>query len=475
MLPLLILLLLLAALCGVLILRALRFRGKPPEPVAAEDVPVDADLAVERLRAMLRVRTVSRLGEAPGPEFAAFRALIRQLYPAVFETCRTELVGDTGLLLRWQGREDGPPAVFLSHYDVVPAEEPGWPHPPFDAVLEDGVLWGRGALDMKNQLCAVLEAMEYLILRGFRPERDIYFAMSGQEEIMGPDAARIRDLLRDRGIRPRFVVDEGGDVMENVFPGAKVTCAMVGVGEKGVGNLYFTARSAGGHASVPTEDNPLPRLCHAMERIGTEPFPQRSTPALERMVDTLGRYCPFRTRLLLANRDLLRPLYFRWLRKQGGMLYAGSRTTFALTRARGSQAGNVIPPEAEFFANLRMLYGDTTASVTEALKRRMDDPSIEITCTPGSEPRPDSLCTEGWEELTRAIRESFPGAVVTPYLMVGGTDSRHYRDICDNVYRFSAKAVTGAEKATVHGVGERIRVENTRRAAQFFVRLMARC
>ena len=328
---------------------------------------------------------------------------------------------------------------------------------------------------MKNQLCGILEAMEYLISTGFIPKQDIYMALSGEEEIMGPTAQSIRDVFVTRHITPAFVLDEGGDIVDGFFPGVPLPCAMVGIGEKGVANLSFVARSPGGHASVPTKDNPLPRLCQAMTRVQQHPFPQRSGPALDRLVDTMGRYCSFSTRLLLANRDILRPLYFRWLRRTGGMIGASSRTTFALTQASGSSIGNVIPTEASTFANLRLLWGDTTESAIARLHKIIRDPQVEIiphTCT---DPRPDSELTQGWDILQEAIHATWPQAVVTPYLMVACTDSRHWRDICPNVYRFSAKQVTGAEKATVHGNNERIRIENTVNAAKFFVRLMQHC
>jgi carboxypeptidase PM20D1 len=424
---------------------------------------------------MVRCQTVSAWDLRREEEFEKFRQLLPECYPQVFGTCQVERVDTTGVLIRWQGRKADHPAVFLSHYDVVPADAAAWEKPPFDGVLEDDVLWGRGTLDMKNQLCGVLEAMEYLISTGFIPENDIYFALSGEEEIMGSSARSMAELFRERGIVPAFVLDEGGDIMDGFFPGVTVPCAMVGVGEKGVANLEFVARSPGGHASCPTEDNPLPRLCRAMDRIQHRPFPQKSSPALDRMVDTLGRYCGFRTRLLLANRRALRPWYFRWLQRQGGMIAAASRTTFALTRAQGSAVGNVIPTQATMFANLRLLWGDTTQSVTARLQKIMGDPGIEIVAHTGAEPKPDSELTAGWEALRQSIHETWPQAVVTPYLMVACTDSRHWRDICPNVYRFSAKAVTAEEKASVHGNNERIHTENTVNAAKFFVRLMRRC
>ena len=463
-------------LLGILLVlgvRTARFRPEPIEAPPADEIPLDGAAAVEHLRQMIRCRTVSAPEERDEAEFERFRDLLPRCYPQVFSRCRVERVDSTGLLIRWEGKRHEAPAVFLSHYDVVPADPEAWEKPPFDAVLEDGVLWGRGALDMKNQLCCTLEAMEYLLKQDFRPERNIYMALSGEEEIMGPTAETIRDLFRQRGIAPVFVLDEGGDIIDGFFPGTDQTCAMVGVGEKGVANLHFVAKSAGGHASVPTKDNPLLRLCQAVTRLRS--FPQRSCPALERMVDVMGRYCDSKTRLLLANRDVLRPLYYRWLRRQGGMLEASSRTTVALTRARGSSVGNVIPTEAELFANVRMLWGDTTESVIRRLRKEMRDPGIEIQKSVCADPRPDSELTEGWDALRSAIRATWPEAVVTPYLMVATTDARHWRDICPNVYRFSAKTVTGEEKATVHGNNERIRVENTLRGAQFFVRLMRQC
>ena len=460
---------------GVLLWRAAAFVPPRREKTPPEEIPVDRDRAVEHLRQMIRCKTVSALEGHDEKEFRKFRNLLPEFYPRLFDASEVERVDTTGVLIRWRGREKGNPVVMLSHYDVVPAEEGSWDKPPFEAVLEDGVLWGRGTLDMKNQLCCMLEAAEALAEQDFVPRHDVYFALSGEEEIMGSTALSIRDLFRQRGITPAFVLDEGGDIMDGFFPGADVPCAMVGVGEKGAANLYFRAKSAGGHSSVPAVNNPLSRLCRAMERVERHPFPMKPGKALDSMVDTMGRYCKFSTRLLLANRRLLRPLYYRWLHKQGGMIEAGARTTFALTRCSGSQAGNVIPSEAMMFANLRLMWGDTVESVMHRLSRIIDDDQVMIEPSLCTEPKPDSLMTEGFDKLRCAIEATWPQAVVSPYLMVACTDSRHWRDICDNVYRFSGKQVTGAEKATVHGNNERIRVENTENGMKFFIRLLRQC
>ena len=460
---------------GVLALRGARFVPPEKTEIQEEEPQVDRDRAVRHLQAMVRCKTVSTPELRDEGEFQRFRDLLPEFYPRLWEKAEVERVDTTGVLIRLKGREPGNPAVLLSHYDVVPAQEDAWEKPPFAGVLEDGVLWGRGTLDMKNQLCCMLEAAETLLEGGFTPERDIYFALSGEEEIMGPSAASIRDLFQQRGITPAFVIDEGGDIMDGFFPGTTVPCAMVGIGEKGVANLWFTAKSPGGHSSVPNPGNPLPRLCRAMTRIGSRPFPMHPGPALEAMVDTMGRYCDDKTRVLLANRHILRPFYYRWLRKQGGMLEAGACTTFALTQSQGSQAGNVIPAEAKMFANLRLMWGDTQESAAERLRRKIRDPQVEITVNPGTDPGPESLLGPEFQRLKEAIEATWPQAVVSPYQMVACTDSRHWRSICDHVYRFSGKYVTGEEKSTVHGNNERIRIENTENAVKFFMRLMRSC
>ena len=292
---------------------------------------------------------------------------------------------------------------------------------------------------------------------------------------MGPSARTMMETLLHRGITPAFVLDEGGDIIDGFFPGTDVPCAMVGIGEKGVSNLHFRVQGPGGHASVPQKNSPLARLCRAMTRIEKHPFPLRPGKALNEMVDTMGRYCKFSTRLLLANRDVLWPLYHRWLRKQGGMIEAAARTTFALTKAQGSQAGNVVPTEAEMFANLRLMPGDTQESVIHRLNTIIRDKNVEIIPDRGTAPAQDSELGPEFNRLKAAIETTWPQAVVSPYLMVACTDSRHWREICPHVYRFSAKYVTGAEKATVHGNNERIRIENTENAVKFFFRLMREC
>ena len=238
--------LVLAVICVV---RAAMFQ--PPNRKVTPDTepPVDRDKAVAHLQAMIRCRTISTPELRDEGEFEKFRSLLPEFYPMLWKIATVERVDTTGLLIHIPGKAPGDPAVLMSHYDVVPAQADAWDKPPFDGVLEDGVLWGRGTLDMKNQLCSMLEAAEQLLKDGFVPKHGIYLALSGEEEIMGSSAPAIRDLFVARGITPAFVLDEGGDIMDGFFPDTTVPCAMVGIGEKGVANLEFVAKSQGGHAA----------------------------------------------------------------------------------------------------------------------------------------------------------------------------------------------------------------------------------
>jgi len=248
--------------------------GSPDAPAAsAPDTPAGFDEATvtDHLARMLRIPTVSNLDSArvDFARFAEFRSLLETLYPTVARSCDRELAGATGVFYRWKGRTDGSATVLMAHYDVVPADGEGWTHPPFAGVLDsDGVLWGRGAIDTKITLCGIMEAAELHLKNGFVPEHDVYLAFSGDEEIMGQSALAIVDALESRGIRPALVLDEGGAIVSNVFPGVAKKCAVIGVTEKGIMNVRFTAKSAGGHSSAPPVRNPVGALASAIRRAG---------------------------------------------------------------------------------------------------------------------------------------------------------------------------------------------------------------
>jgi carboxypeptidase PM20D1 len=355
---------LIAALLAVILLRAAAFRPKKEENRTYEDVSFDKARAIGALQTLIRFKTVSY--REPGREDdAAFDGLVGSLpalYPALFGAAELTRPDGRSLLFRWPGKEKGAPSVLMAHYDVVPVEEENWEKPPFDAVIEDGVLWGRGSLDTKVTFNGILFAADTLVSQGFRPENDVYLAFSGGEEINGQGAVRIVEYFKAHGITPALVVDEGGAVVENVFPGVKDACGLIGIAEKGLMDLEYRVVSGGGHASAPPVHTPVGELAAACKRVEDHPFPMHLTKPAAEMFDTLGRRSSFLYRMIFANLWCFGPVLDAMCKKSGGELNALLRTTVAFTQMQGSKASNVIPPSASLVSNIRLNPEDTMES-----------------------------------------------------------------------------------------------------------------
>ncbi len=463
---------------AVVAIRTALFRPKAQPTMAREDCRFDQASAVDALAQLVRCRTVSSNDPAQEDEaeFQKLLGLLPTLYPRVFDVCSVTQLPDRALLLRWPGKQPGDPAVLMAHYDVVPANEESWEKPPFAGIIEDGVLWGRGTLDTKVTFNGIFSAANYLIGKGFQPERDIFFAFSGGEEVAGKGAVNIVDYFTKHGIHPAMVVDEGGAVVENVFPGVKEPCGLIGIAEKGMMNVRFQTVSAGGHASAPKPHTPVGVLAAACKKVEDYPFPAHIDGAVVQMFDTLGRYSTPLYRVVFANLWC-----FGWVldllgQKSGGEMNALMRTTVAFTQMEGSSARNVIPPEASMVANMRLNPADSVASALVRLKKTVGDASVTITDLESFEPSPVSKTDcDAWQKVASSVAQTWPGCVVAPYLMVQCSDSRHYRDLSDHVYRFSAMDLTSQERATIHGNNERIRVETVGKAVEFYIRLMKQC
>ena len=473
-----IILALIAVFFAVILIRTLNFKPKAQPATSQETVSFDKDAAIDALAQLIRCKTISYSDHSleDDAEFEKFISLLPHLYPNVFSACSFDRLPDRGLLFRWPGKTPGDPAVMMAHYDVVPVNEENWDKPPFDAIIEDGHLWGRGTLDTKGTFNGVLFAADTLIAQGFLPEHDVYFAFSGGEEVSGNGAPNIVDWFEKNGITPAMVVDEGGAVVENVFPGVKQPCGLIGIAEKGFMNVQFKNTSSGGHASSPKPHTPVGILSRACTQIEGNPFPAHMVGPASQMFDTLGRHSTFLYRMIFANMWC-----FGWVidllgKTSGGEMNALVRTTVAFTQMQGSSARNVIPPEATMVANMRLNPADSIQSALAYLKKTVADDTVEITVLEGTNPSRVSV-TEGpaWDKVSSAVLETWPGCIVSPYLMVACSDSRHYGRISDKVYRFSAMDLTSEERATIHGNNEKVRLELIARAVEFYIRLMKKC
>jgi carboxypeptidase PM20D1 len=466
------------AVLVVILARTMVFKPKAQPELKAESVDYDKEAAIDALGKLVRCKTVSfydKSQEDDG-EFEKLIGLLPELYPNVSKTCTLQRLPDRGLLYHWQGKNPGAAAVLMAHYDVVPVDEANWEKPAFDAVIENGVMWGRGTLDTKVPCNGILSAAENLIKQGFQPEQDVYFAFSGGEEVNGNGAVNIVNYFKENNIELSMVLDEGGGVVQDVFPGVKEPCALIGIAEKGLMNLEFTVSGGGGHASAPAPHTPVGKLSLACTKLEAKPFKAHySKPVLE-MFDTLGRHSTFLYRMIFANLWCFGGVLDSICKKSGGELNALLRTTVAFTQMSGSQAPNVIPPKASMVANLRLNPEDSVNSALSYIKSTIKDDEIQLTNLVSMEPSPiSSTDCEGWERVCNAVAGTWQGALVAPYLMVQCSDSRHYGSISDKVYRFSAMALTADERRTIHGNNERITLDAIGKAVEFFMRVIKQC
>jgi carboxypeptidase PM20D1 len=427
--------------------------------------------AAERLSRMIRLPTVSAELDSRGiGPFEEFVALLAELYPLVHAQLELERITEFGLLFRWAGAAaSDSPVVLMAHYDVVPVDESDdWTYPPFEGRIENGWVYGRGALDDKGPLLVVLEAVENLLSVGFIPARDVYLSFGGNEETYGAAAETIARTFRDRGVTPWLVLDEGGAVVDAPLPFALGDAAMVGVGEKGVLTLRLTARGDGGHASAPPRLTAVGRIARAISRLDARTFRVRTPLAITRMLALFADRARGRDQLILRTLATFPGVTGRAFAALGGEPAALVRTTVAATMQHGGTAANVLPSQASAMLNLRIALGETVTSTVRRVRGRIADPLVEITVMESSEPSPESPTDNAqFALISDAVAASYPTASTVPYVMMAATDSRHFHRFAPAVYRFAPLEMSNAQRASIHGVDERVEITSLERGERF--------
>jgi carboxypeptidase PM20D1 len=472
----------LVALAGVLVARTAALAPAAAPSQALPALTVDAQRAAEHLAGALRFETVTTQGATTAPvgAFLALHRYLAETFPRAHQVLAREVVG-ASLLYTWRGQDPKlRPVVLMAHLDVVPVEagtESQWTHPPFAGVIADGYVWGRGAMDDKVGVVAILEAVEALVAEGLAPQRTVFLAFGDDEEAgAGPDrngAARMASLLKQRGVDPELVLDEGGALIQGMVPGLDRPLAMVGIAEKGYLSLELSVKATGGHSSMPPPQTAIGILSHALSRLEDHPMPVRLAGPTRQMLLAVASELRFGQRLVLANLWLFGPLVERlMLADPAGA--ATVRTTTAATVIRGGDKENVLPQRAQAVVNFRILPGDSVAGVGEHVRHTVADARVEVQARDGGQEPSGVSATDstGYRLVERTIRQLHPTAVVAPNLVVGATDARFYSRWSRNVYRFEPLQLQAEDLKRVHGTDERVDVAGYANAVRFYAALL---
>ncbi|MDM0109133.1 M20 family peptidase [Variovorax sp. J22R24] len=474
------LLLVLLALVAAVAVNTWRTPSRQLAVAPASALPIDAEAAAKRLSGAIQFRTVSSLEDpaANNAEFDKLHAYLAQQFPKVHATLKKEVVGQKALLYTWAGSDPtAKPIALMAHQDMVPiasGTEKAWSVDPFAGDIKDGFVWGRGTLDNKSNLMAQLEAIEMLIGSGFQPTQTVYLVMGDDEEVSGlRGALPIAELLKSRGVRLDWVLDEGLLVLDGVLPGLSKPAALIGLAEKGYGTFFLSLDTSPGHSSMPPAHSAIGSMSAALARLEATPMPGGIKGVAGQMFGALAPEMSGLNRVMLSNLWLTGPLVESQLTKSPSS-NAMLRTTTALTIVRAGNKDNVLPGRIEAAVNFRILPGDTIDSVEAHLKRALGNDAIQVKRYPGnSEPSPVSPSDgHGYRSIEQAVRQVFPDAVVAPGLMTAATDSRHFSIVSDSIYRFSPFRVKSEDLPRFHGTNERVAISNYAEMISFYHQLL---
>lgn len=426
----------------------------------------------EGLSRLIRAETISTPNQGDLTKFYQFQDLLREVFPALFEAAEYEDL-DGSILLRWPGRTCVDPVLFANHYDVV--EAPGkWRYPPFSGAVAYGKIWGRGVLDTKGGLWAMLQAAEELVKDGFTPERDIYFFSDCAEETDGRGADALSRRFQEQGLRFSMVLDEGGMIVDEPVSGADGSFAMVGVGEKGSADLKFISRSNGGHASTPGKNTPLVQLGKFMAAVERSSiFKAELSPVIATMFRKFSSTMTWPLSFVMGHPKLFEPLLLRVIPLVSATAGAMLKTTLAFTMAQGSEGSNVLPQEAWLMGNMRFSHHQGGPDSIDAVRKLADKFYIETQVVdPGfSSPLSDHH-SEAFALVERAVSAIFPGTITTPYIMTAASDCRFFSRFCDHCLRFTPFHITNDQMSRVHGTDENLDLSALVPAVEFYKYIM---
>lgn len=471
-------------LLSIVVLMALRTVFTHSRQITADRprsvVSFDKSILIEHLSHALRFKTVSSKDKTKFEysEFDKFFKYLEVTYPSLHVQLKKNVINNYSLLYEWEGRDlNSKPILLAAHMDVVPVSpetEDSWKYSAFSGTVADGYIWGRGAIDCKDSVIGICEAVEYLLDNGFQPERTVYLAFGHDEEVGGLEgASQIAAYLKYRGIEVEYILDEGGAVVDGILAGLEKPAAMIGTAEKGYLSLELKVKAEGGHSSTPPKVTAIGLLSRAITRIENNPFKTSLKGPAREMFEFLAPEMTGIFRFIFSNLWIFKGLVITSM-KSSPSTAALLRTTSAVTVFESGIQDNVLPDSARAVVNLRILQGDNIKSVTEHVKKVIDDSRIQIS-TIGHMSEPSSVSSsnnKGFKILQKTIKQIFPESVVCPYLLLGASDSRHYSIISKNIYRFAPLHIHADDLKMNHGVNEKISSDNFEKMVEFYIQFL---
>ncbi len=449
----------------VLLFNTFAFNSKQVPSTSVETFKM-SDSAIEHMQQSVRIKTISNenIEEFEGGPFLAFHTFLATTYPLTDSLLKREIINKYSLLYTWQGSDSKASSmVLMAHIDVVPIDEPtknDWKADPFSGDILEDAIWGRGSMDDKGNLIALMESVEQLLKEGFQPKCTIYLAFGHDEEVGGPQgAAHLAKALKDRGVHAEFVLDEGGFVLNGMIPGIDDPVALIATAEKGFLTLELAVTTNGGHSSMPTRENAIGTLATAIHDLENQQFEYKPIQASDELIEFIGPELPFISKMVFAN---------KWI--FGGLILKGlnNHTTIAPTIINAGVKDNVLPTKAVAKVNFRILPGETPESVKEHVIKAINNERVKVEIVVAMHPSEvSSSDTKVFKTMMKTIAQVMPGAVVAPGLTPGGTDTKHYSEVADYFYRFSPMSFAPGQDGP-HSVNEHLRFEDYRNTLAFY-------
>ncbi len=465
---------------GFVILNFLRFSSRQVSVAPVAPLKISTEI-IERFSAAIRIPTISYKDRIDTTAFEAFIEFVDSNYTQVNSNLEHYKVNDYSLVYRWPGKNPKlKPILLMAHTDVVPVgsqNESNWEEAPFSGVVKDGFIWGRGTLDDKHNVIGILEAVQMLLQEGYRPDRTLYLAFGHDEEVGGDFGAQaIARRFSEQGLAFEYILDEGMLVMENALPGLDQPVTLLGIAEKGYTTLHISiALEDGGHSSMPPQETAIGILSKALYTLESNPFPARIDGIAGQLFDHVGPEMNLLYKTIFANRWLFGGILKKQL-ANAPSTNAIIRTTTAPTMLNAGIKDNILPTQAAAQINFRILPGETVESVIAQVTATIDDERIVVReQDPTFSTNPSQVSdTEsfGFRVLQKSACEIFPGTVAAPALMIAATDSRHYQQLSDDIFRFSPVQLQKPDLARIHGFNERISIENYEKLIGFYRQLV---